>query len=296
VTTALDDLVCPDCGYSLRGVEQSERCPECGWRIDRTASAAQSRIPWVHRRDIGRIRAYLRTVALSTWRIKELAQEVARPVDDRAGRRFATVTAILASVPVVAILLNAMARYGPNVFNPSDADTFVLSRTIPAQADAVLPFAAGVTLWPIPPLASVLTLWLITRVPAMWFAPEGGLSEQRRQRAEALSYYTSAPLLFIPWAAIIYLGADELRRLSSAWMEIAFTLRLFAVCLAALGLLAAWLNPILLLRRTTHASGLRMLATAIGMPITWCLCAAVGSVVMPWVVGYVWLMIDSVRA
>src|SRR3954452_7751839 len=83
-------LFCPDCGYDLRGIA-SERCPECGWVIDRTLLGA-SAIPWVGRERIGRWRAYWRTVWMATFSNKRLAMESVRPIEWRDARRFATIT------------------------------------------------------------------------------------------------------------------------------------------------------------------------------------------------------------
>ena len=82
------ELFCPECGYDLRGTEHTDRCPECGTAIDRSAIAAESRIPWVHRAAIGRLRAYRRTVWLATLRPRRLGAEAARPVSYAAARRF----------------------------------------------------------------------------------------------------------------------------------------------------------------------------------------------------------------
>jgi len=63
-----DDLYCPECGYSLRGLT-SDRCPECGLRLDFIESAV-SLIPWERRRELGRIRAYWQTVLMVLTRTK----------------------------------------------------------------------------------------------------------------------------------------------------------------------------------------------------------------------------------
>src|SRR5215212_4566949 len=100
----LSELFCPECGYDLRAIE-SDRCPECGWTIDRDAAATGSRIPWVHRRSIGRWRAYWRTAWLATWRIKQVAMESVRPVDEKDGRRFARIVMLSITLIVAAYVL-----------------------------------------------------------------------------------------------------------------------------------------------------------------------------------------------
>src|SRR5213078_595636 len=61
-----------------------------------------SRIPWEHTRRIGLWRAYWRTNFLTVARPRLLADEMNRPVDFRAARRFRHATVILAWAPLSA--------------------------------------------------------------------------------------------------------------------------------------------------------------------------------------------------
>ena len=56
-----------------------------------------------------------------------------------------------------------------------------------------------------------------------------------------------------------------------------------------------WLNTLRLLRISFDASKKRLFSAAIGIPIAWCFCLVIAFGVIPWLVGYIWLMIDSVR-
>jgi hypothetical protein len=56
-----------------------------------------------------------------------------------------------------------------------------------------------------------------------------------------------------------------------------------------------WLNTLRLLRRMVDASRRRVLSAAVGIPVAWVMCAAVVFGIMPWVIGFIWLMIDSAR-
>src|SRR5688572_15202434 len=100
-------LLCPGCGYDLRGIE-SERCPECGVLVDR-AGAVISRIPWAHREQIGKWRAYWRTVRRAMFHPVALAAEVSRPVRFDDAKRFSRRTALLAWATLVPLILWAWA-------------------------------------------------------------------------------------------------------------------------------------------------------------------------------------------
>jgi hypothetical protein len=101
-TGTLPELYCAHCGYDLRGTV-GERCSECGKVFDRAAAQA-SRIAWVHRRELGRIRAYWRTLVAVSWRPWKLAEEMARPVDWRSASRFRWVM-----IGIAAVLLAGLA-------------------------------------------------------------------------------------------------------------------------------------------------------------------------------------------
>src|SRR5437867_2522049 len=100
---AVAALYCPECGYDLHGIE-SARCPECGQSIDR-ATLSESRIPWVHRREIGRVRAYWRTLWLAILRPRRIAMDIAAPAHLRDAEMFRRVTVISGSLPLWAIAI-----------------------------------------------------------------------------------------------------------------------------------------------------------------------------------------------
>lgn len=99
------DVFCPKCIYNLRGIE-SERCPECGYSLA-FLKIAESQIPWVHRKQIGRFRAYWRTVWWATFRRHKFGEELTRPMSLPDARRFHYVTLChfyLAIVPLAGLL------------------------------------------------------------------------------------------------------------------------------------------------------------------------------------------------
>src|SRR5688572_29554412 len=98
------DLICPECGYDLRGIE-SRQCPECGQELDRD-KLRRSSIPWNYRHEIGRWKAYWRTVEMVIRRPGLVAADVTRSVSLEDAQKFRRVTAfVAASVPMALLIL-----------------------------------------------------------------------------------------------------------------------------------------------------------------------------------------------
>ena len=293
-------LFCPDCGYDLRGIA-SERCPECGLTIEREP-LGESRVPWSHRRRIGRVRAYWRTVWLATFRTRRLGAEVARPVDYPDAQRFRLVTVLLATASCWGVLealvadgggRAEMARGVAAVTNP-----FTGSQFPPAALSLFLPWAAGALLVPVPPLAICLFLLMWTGVGSYWFHPRG-LPVLRQNRAVALSYYASAPLAFLLPAAlllgVLYLmDALQLDREALLWGPFVLV-GFLAFVSPPVAVVAQFVATLRLLRATTVAGAGRIWLAAVVIPVTWALSAAVTLVGLLWLVGYVRLVVDSLR-
>ena len=80
------DLLCESCGYSLVGL-MVERCPECGQPFDAT-QLPLARVPWLYRKRLGRVGAYVQTLRLALLSPRAFAAELCRPVRISAqGRR-----------------------------------------------------------------------------------------------------------------------------------------------------------------------------------------------------------------
>jgi len=276
-------IVCPECGYDLQGIT-SERCPECGTQIDR-ASLAESRIPWENRRRIGRVRAYRRTVWLVIARLKDLAKEAARPVNYAAAQRFRWVT-----IGLVFLAIAAMTAVTLSVDWPSDR-----KRELENFASA---FALPPELQPwVPPLAFLgffLSLVVATGVPSYFFHPRS-LPVIQQNRAVALTYYVSGMLTWVA-AMVVLLWAAVLAysELDDATQRVLSTVSLVACMLleisAFLLLVAWWWKSVALLRLTTRCGYLRQIALGATMVI----CVPLGVVLvigMPWLVGYVLVLL-----
>jgi hypothetical protein len=310
-------LTCPECGYDLRGID-SDRCPECGWEVDRTL-VSRSQLPWTYRgREIGRFTAYGRTVWLATLRPKRLAAEVARPVEVADARRFTLVTALVAGVPMALLMLGLLlVENGTNSLNPLASVAFYDFVLTPPAADLTLPYAAGMTRWGVAPAAIVLFWWLAVRAPSVWLRG-GDLDASRRGRAAALGHYAAAPFACIPVAVMLWLLAllvgwgtnSDIRANASSSINPTAPTRLalpalrddepggiflIAVGVTLLCFILSWIGTLMLQSRALRVSVGRTLLTALALPLTWLACAVVAFGLMPWVIGLLWLMIDSLR-
>ena len=298
------ELFCPSCGYDLRGID-SDRCPECGLTIDR-AAAGITRIPWSHRRRVGRVRAYWRTVWLATFQTRRLSAEVARPVDFRDAQRFRLITSFIASAGPVALLAAAVAQAGgfdgltggvglPGFDFSSAGGT---GGTPVGTYDLLIPWTAGALVPPVVPLAIVLFMLALTGVASYWFHPRS-IPPAQQERAVALSYYACAPLAFLPLPAVIVggmmvlaaRGLDGVRGMSRPFLVLALATQILLLLIS----LAQYIVTLRLLRRSARARGGRMMLAVVLIPVTWALSAALTLFAVPWVVGFVWIVIDSVR-
>jgi len=254
-TFAVQQLYCPECGYDLRGIE-SPRCPECGQAIDR-AALRQSQIPWVRRAEIGRIRAYWRTLWLVSLRPKRIATDIAAPAHLRDAELFRRVTVIIASLPLwagVVVLYFLMFHSGHA--NPAVDSVDRIGRI------------TEVALVPITCFAAALFLYLCSGVPSYFFHPKH-LPIVQQNRAVALSYYGCAPLAFLPVAlAIIVTSMLTYDTRGVAWrMTVVLIVVGYSTLLAVPAM--CFSSTLALLRRTIQPDTPRVLAFTILVPLSW---------------------------
>ncbi|HSZ55361.1 MAG TPA: hypothetical protein VK797_06860 [Tepidisphaeraceae bacterium] len=254
-----EDLFCPECGYDLRG-SASDRCPECGLAIDR-AGMSVSRIPWVHRREIGRFRAYWRTTWMVMVRRRRLADEMNRPITIADARRFWLVTVVLAWLPIAAWAVGlAVADFEPRDFRAGVRLGYLLEAAI---------FAAAL-------FAVWLFLLLATGSMSNWFVSDT-FQGDRQDRAIALSYFTCAPLgwLWLPAAlGLLWLGADQIRA-RGLLEQIELIGLIGPEVLAVVLFMRTGLGAIFLMRAVTHCGPGRTFAMCVGLPLSWALLALV---------------------
>ena len=297
-----EDLFCPECGYNLHALEGIDRCPECGLAIDRQGFA-RSRIPWVHRRHVGRFRAYWRTVWLATLRPKQIAAESARRVNYPDAQRFRYVTAFVASAPVVVGLVAAMVWYGSaalfTFINPATFPGWAMAGQPSPAFDLLIPWDAGVTLPPVLPLAVLLATVFVTGVASYWFHPRS-IPVVRQNRAIALSYYGCGPLALVSIPVLASIGVAVMKeaglddQANASWTVVRIV-EITAVVTGLLVLGATWRATMTLLSRTTDSGTARLLLAGVLIPLKWALLIASVCFALPWVTGFLRLVISSLR-
>jgi hypothetical protein len=277
------EFYCPECGYDLRAIA-SDRCPECGISIDRAAMSV-SRLPWSHRRQIGRFRAYWRTNLIAIFRPRKIAEEMARPVSFADAQRFRHVTVFLAWLPMAAWAIGLLL---------ANLDV-VIARVHHGSR-------LGWWLEGFSCVAFLFALWLFmflgTGVGSYFFHPKR-LPVILQNRAVALSYYACAPLAW-PWLCAALFGMGALIAAHDNWLlprqqhlvDAVTGMTGFGV--AAGIVLFCGLRVITLMRRTTRCGAGRTLALTIYLPFAWGLAAAI-SLLVPASIVYISLVILSLR-
>jgi len=257
-------LPCPACGYDLRG-NASGTCPECGEAFD-PARLAEAQIPWQDRHEIGRVRAFRRTVWLALRHPTQLARQATRPVRYRDARSFQLVCVTLAWLtigPVAAWGLwslreDVIADPMPSVTVFFDSPVGEASRPLALLADGsiVAAFLVGLFLW----------LLMGTGVASYFFHP-ASLPRAMQDRAVATSYYAAAPLTLLPVAGLVvlpmlgvaYLGEEDIwpQALAGALVIAFFGL---ATILVVVAFLATATLPERFIRRGLHLPETRSIA------------------------------------
>ncbi len=284
------DLHCPQCGYNLRGIE-SELCPECGLAIDR-AAFAESQLPWSHRKRIGYVRAYLRTLAMGLLDSKKLAMEVARPVSFRDAQKFRFITVLIAWIPLAALAIWGRSQLLPPFQNFLKQGLL----NIPEGFAFLWPWEVGAMTFGVAPLAIALFLIFMSGVASYHFHPKA-VATQLQNRAIALSYYTCGPLLILSLAVVLLLTMSRIAQSfpnlhGGAW-KIAVATGVISAALPIITFLGWWLTMLRLHRRVVHASGGGSVVLAITLPVAWIICAAFALVGVVWTIGFVELIIRS---
>ena len=265
--------VCPACGYDLRSI-QSERCPECGLPVDLSILPV-SRLPWAHRRTIGRFRAFWATTLLVFFNTDRLADEIARPVSLADARRFALTTSLVASIPVVAWTICVTL--------------IELKDDIASWLEVTIIASLALAIW--------LALFMIAGVASYFFHP-GSISLTRQNRAIALSYYTTAPLAWL-WLPAALLGlffwmTQQPWSMHGNGYRLLVAVGIPTFTLPPVMIVASWMRTVKLMRRTAQAGFGRTLALIGYLPVAWLTCVGV-ALLLPAALVYGSLVIFSFR-
>lgn len=285
--------LCLQCGYDLRGT-QSNRCPECGTRFERTLDLHHTPYLQPGKRSA---HAFWATVILATLHPARIADDAAHPANLAAALRFRRALAFrLAVWPILLGIAfyvehlcsspgtRSLVQYWyPDFywqfddFRKASARSLVWSQAIEMICVAIV--FLTVAMW----------IFLALGVQTYFFHPRR-LPEEVSNRAVALGYFTVAPLAWMPAAL---LASITIMRVGGWHGEVLFA-RLFMVWLPAkehildtvplppggrliaLSLVPAGLVAILtarsiatIVRRTTHSGMGRPLATVLVTALAW---------------------------
>lgn len=295
-----DELFCPGCGYSLRGIE-SARCPECGVEIDR-GKLAESHIPWTHRAEIGWPRAFLRTIWMVMRCPGVIGREVVKPIHYRDAQLFRWLVIAAAFVPLCAWALIWRGLEGDElvrILRNAVTNQGGLFRTpIPFSGwfDLLMCIVAGVLVWPVIPVAIAMFAASVTGV-ASYFSHPRDLGIIRQNRAVALSYYASAPLAMLIFPAVL-IAPTVIMKSAELEIEIGpFQLKetiKFAAGVSLFVIVLSWCYATLrILAITTNSSAGRIIGVVVGLPPLVTALTVLTLGIFPGVCGFVRLVIES---
>jgi hypothetical protein len=283
---AVDDeaLLCPFCGYDLRG-SSGERCSECGQVIDR--ELAHSAIPWVHRRYIGRVRGYVKTVWMVTSGTASLRREGRRPQALHEARRFRAVTAVVIWLGLLAVLvhiapksLQMLQRFPQQLRYPTNGS--------PWTDDVFVPWAAGASRWYFWPLMLLGLAVYLSGAPARLFYVN---EKERAESARAIGYYAASvltwttPILFLQLTLFALEGGFFLR-----W-NLGLTMGMIITMVAWLLLISTRM-----IQWSIRVRGAKAVSALMGVPYLWTWWSwgfVIWLGIVPWCVGWVWIVVDS---
>ncbi len=267
------DVYCHECGYNLRGIETT-RCPECG-KESPALQNADPRIPWIHRKSIGSVRAFLKTVLFATFSPRKLSEDVYLQIDFRDAQRFRWWTIGVAMFWVVTSTVLFFAA------GPYD---LYLGHIVNDLYQMVWPCVVANIL-------ILLYMILATGVPSLFFDYRD-IPVNLRNNAIALSYYCIAPLTWWPLPVVVSILIFREAPIDIRNRWIAIPLTTIAVIAPATPAILWCFQIFRIARRVLRNQTGRKAWLMMGIPILWMLAGVLVLVLIPLAVFYTWVLID----
>jgi hypothetical protein len=164
--------------------------------------------------------------------------------------------------------------------------------------DFTLPWSAGATLWPVVPIALVWWAFYLTGVPRS-ILEKRGYEPARRERAAAISYYTTAPLTLLLPAALLALLAQRIDQSDlftrSVELKLILAANAGALFCGAVAIIRTFICVVAWAKRTSHCQFGGTLLAIVQLLGCWLLGLLVLGALFPWCVGFLWIVIDGFR-
>lgn len=209
-------------------------------------------IPWENRKQIGRIRAYLRTAKTVMISPGELEQFLDVPVCEKHAKKFRRVTFQLTFIITLSVLVTLLAKGFMIAYTPGRE----LQEVEAIMLLIFLRIAIGVL--------SLVGLFLATR-SLEWFSCPRDFDPVRQDRAILLSCYVCAPVLIVTAVGAI---ASLIAILTRTLQGIETTLHVINLAWWAV-FLAWWPAAVRAIHFTTGRRPQRTTIAAIALPLIW---------------------------